>query len=149
MPALIPDREQRPERGRLLRGLSAGWRQVGLGSSFARRYARVDDPDWVCDNNGCAAGEGTSKRRLDGGEFPGGAAGLEGGFLKPGAGPFVSVVVHEVGDTDAEERGVEASVESWYALSLYDAFRGVKRGGTGAFRFDLGACGDERVAVDS
>ena len=41
---------------------------VGLG--LARRHARVDDPDGVGDEDGCAARDGAGDHRLDRGELP-------------------------------------------------------------------------------
>ena len=87
--ALLAD--QREQRGK--RAGSFGGRRaredllVGLG--LAGRHARVDDPDGVCEEHGCRAGDGAGNHGLDGGELAGGAAGLERGFFEEGASPFV------------------------------------------------------------
>lgn len=59
-----------------------------------------------------------------------------------------TVVVYEIGDTDAEEGGVETGVETCYAFSLDDSSDGVIGRGLCSFGFDLGAGGegDEGIA---
>lgn len=59
-----------------------------------------------------------------------------------------TVVVHEVGNADTEEGGLEAGVQPGDTLALDDAAGGIKGGKLRAFRLDLGACGerDKRIA---
>ena len=88
---LANQREQRGERGGRFGGRGAG--QHGLVRLvLARRHARVDDPDGVREEDGGRAGDGACHHRFDGGELHAGAAGLEGGLLEEGAGPFVPCV---------------------------------------------------------
>lgn len=135
--AFLPDEsEQCAERGRRLRGLRT--REDGLiRLGLARRHARVDDPDGVCDEHSRAACNGARYHGLDGRELLGGPASLERGLLEESTRPFVPVVVDEVCDADAEECGVETGVETCDALALDDAAGGVEGGGLRTFGFDL------------
>lgn len=89
--ALIADEgeERAKRRWRLLRGCRCARERLVGGFGFARRHARVDDPDGVGHEDGCAAGEGACHHGLDRGELGGGATGFERSLLEEGAGPFV------------------------------------------------------------
>jgi hypothetical protein len=87
--ALITDeRKERAKRRRRLDGLCSR-QNLLLGIVLARRHARVDDPDGVCDKHRRAAGKRACEHRLDGGELHRRAASFERGFFEPRAGPFV------------------------------------------------------------
>lgn len=123
---------------------------VGGWGTFARRHARVDHPDGVCDKDCGGAGEGAGGHGLEGGEFGTRAAGFGGGAFEGGARPLVPVIINEVGDADAKDGAVETRVEAGEALTLDDAADSVWDGGTRPFRLDLGARGegDEGVCQD-
>lgn len=87
-PLVAQQREKRAERGGRFRRRTAGQGRL-VGLRLASRHARVDNPDGVCDEHGCAAGEGAREHRLDGGELHRRAAGLDCGLFEEGAGPFV------------------------------------------------------------
>lgn len=89
--ALITDEgeERAKRRWRFLRGCGCARERLVGGFGFARRHARVDDPDGVGHEDGCAAGEGAGHHGLDRGELGGGATGFERSLLEEGAGPFV------------------------------------------------------------
>lgn len=138
-------------------GSQSGGRLDRLGTSTgleirvlsARCDARVDDPDGVGDDDGRGAGNGAGDHGLDRGELLAGAAGAGGGLFEEGPGPFVPVVVDEVGDADAKQGRVDARVEARDALARDDLLDGFDELALGLFGFDLGSGGegDERVAV--
>ena len=135
---LLPQqRKERPKGRRRLRLRRSRQRIIRL--RLAGRHPRVNHPDRVRNEHGCAARERTRKHGLHGGEFLAGAPGLERRLFEERPRPFVPVVVDEIGDADAEERRVEAGVEAWDALALDDATGGGERRRRGAFGFDLGA----------
>lgn len=94
--ALLADQgEQGAERrGRGLRRRAGQDLLVGLG--LARRHARVDDPDGVCEQHRGGPGDGARDHGFDRRELARGAAGLERGFLEEGARPFVPWAVSVV-----------------------------------------------------
>lgn len=65
----------------------SGEKVVCIG--FSSCHARVDDPDGICDEDGCAAGKGTGDHGFDGCELFRSAGGADGGALEEGTGPFV------------------------------------------------------------
>lgn len=85
---------------------------LGVGLLCTGGDPGVDDPDRVCDNDGGRSSKGTSKHGLNGSELLASASGIGCGLLEEGSGPFVPVVVDEVGDADAEERRVNSGVET-------------------------------------
>lgn len=117
----------------------------------ARGDARVDDPDGVGDDDGRRAGDGAGNHGLDGRELLAGAAGAGGGLFEEVPSPLVPVVVDEVGDADAEQRRVDAGIETRDALARNDLLDGFDKFALGFSGFDLGSGGegDERVAVGS
>ena len=150
--ALIPDnRQERANSGRLrgfgllLRTLSG----ISISLSFARRHARVDDPDRVCNKHGSATCQRARDHALDGRELAARAAGFDRRLLEPCSGPLVPVVVDKVGQADTEERAVETCIETWDTLTLDDAPGSCEGAGLRAFGLNLSAGGEgnERVAV--
>jgi hypothetical protein len=120
---------------------------VGLFFLLAGGDASVDDPYGVGDDDGRGAGKGAGQHGLDGGELLAGATSLCGGLLKRGPGPLVPVVVHKVGDADAEESRVDARVKAGDALAGDNLLDSLDKLALGLFGLDLGAgreC-DERV----
>lgn len=100
--ALILDqRHQSPHGARRLD--LGGTRQRILGFVLSGGHAGVDDPYGIRDDDGGTTGDGAGNHALDGGKLLGGAAGLDGGRLEKGTGPFVPVVVDKVGDGNAEQ----------------------------------------------
>lgn len=152
-PLVLQEGHERPNRAGSLAALGNG---AGAGLDIirvlsARGDARVDDPDGVCDDDGRGAGDGARDHGLDGRELLAGAAGAGGGLFEEGPGPFVPVVVDEVGDADAEQRRVDARIEARDALARNDLLDGFDEFALSFSRFDLGSSGegDERVAWEN
>lgn len=154
-PLVFQEGHERANRAGSLAALGNG---AGAGAGLdiirvlaARGDARVDDPDRVCDDDGRRAGDGARDYGLNGRELLAGAAGAAGGLFEEGPGPFVPVVVDEVGDADAEQRRVDARVEARDALARNDLLDGFDEFALGFSGFDLGSGGegDERVAGES
>lgn len=135
-------------RGSALLRLALVARQHGLVAlRFASRHARVDDPDGVRHHNGRAAGDGASSHGLQRRQFPTWAVGGHGRFEEPRPGPFVPVVVDEVGHCDAEEGAVQASVETGDSLARHDALGCGQGARFGFLGLDLGAGGQRDEGV--
>lgn len=133
----------------LLSLLATQQRLVALLVPLPGCHACVDNPYRIGKENCCAAGKRAGHHALSGRQALGSSAGGNGSFLEECAGPFVPVIVDEIGDGDAEEGGVETGIETSDALALDDVSDGIEEVGVGAFAFDLGACGegDERIAA--
>lgn len=104
---------------------------------LAGSHPSVDDPDRVRDDDCGGPSKRTSNHRLNGRELLVGAAGLCGSILKEGSGPFVPIVVYEVGDADAEERRVNAGVETRDAFARNDLLHGFAELALGLLGLDL------------
>lgn len=87
--------------------------------------AGVDDPDRVGKEDCRGASDGTGHHGLNGGELLVCAAGGGGALLKESLGPFVPVVIYEVGDADAEQRRVDARIQPRSALPGNDLLDGL------------------------
>lgn len=146
---VLEERHEHGDGARVLGRLHARFNVWLLVVLLARRDASVHHPDRVGDNDGRRAGDGASNHRLDGGELLARPTGLGRRFLEEGASPFVPVVVYEVGDTDAEESGVDARVQAGDAFACNDLLDCVEELALGLLRLDLGASGkgDQRVSA--
>ena len=124
--------------------------EVAFVIALAGGDAGVDNPDGVGDDDGRGTGNGTSNHGLDGGELLVGATSSGSGLLEELLGPFVPVVVDEVGDTDAEESGVDAGVETGNAFAGNNFLDSIDEFALGLFGFDLGAGreSNERIALE-
>lgn len=135
-PLLLQQRQKRAHGGWRLGLWSAGQRADRVGA-LARRHARVDHPDGVCEEDSGRAGQSAREHGLESREARGGA-GLEEGRARP----LVVVVVHEVGEGDADEGGVKAGVEAGGAVAGEKGARAFEEGGALSCGFDLGARGE-------
>lgn len=111
--------------------------KVALLIALAGGDAGVDNPDRIGDDDGRGTGNGASNHGLDGGELLVGAAGGGSGLLEELLGPFVPVVVDEVGDADAEEGGVDAGVETGNAFAGNDFLDSIDEFALSLLRLDL------------
>ena len=80
-------------RGRFLCGCRRAWERLVGGFGLACRHARVDDPDGVCHEDGCATGEGACHHGFECGELGRGATGFERSLFEEGASPFVPLLL--------------------------------------------------------
>lgn len=147
--ALIPEeRKQCSQGGRRLGALAAiaGF-DIGLLGLCARGDARVNHPDWVGDDDGRRSRNSASNHGLNGRELLVSPAGGGSSLLEESAGPFVPVIVYEVRDADAEERRVDARIETRNTLTGDDLLNGIDKLALGLFGFDLssGRESDERI----
>jgi hypothetical protein len=143
--ALVADqRHEGPDRGGcfLLWTLLAPRERILL-MLFPRRHPCIHHPDGIRQQDRRRPGDGACDHALDRRELLARTAGLLRRFFKEGPGPFIPVVVDEVGDGNAEEGGVEAGVQAGETFTLDDVLDGGEEGGGRAGSLDLGA-GRER-----
>lgn len=137
---VLEERREGSQGRRLLGGCTA---RQSLTLLVVRRlpgsHPRVDHPNGVRQDDRGRTSDGAGDHTLHSGEFLGGTPGLDRRGLEEGAGPFVPVVVDEVGHTDAEEGGGEARVEARDSLAGDDLLDGGEEARVCALGFDLGA----------